>query len=36
MRVVEYNNAKAAWIYDLYERAFAADQAHEHTPQPRV
>ncbi|WP_157887659.1 GrpB family protein [Frondihabitans sp. PAMC 28766] len=30
-----YNDAKAAVVYDIYERAFAADPLHEHTPQPR-
>ena len=30
-----YNNAKAWAVYDLYEKAFAADPAHEHVPQPR-
>lgn len=30
-----YNDAKAATVYDIYERAFTADPAHEHTPQPR-
>jgi len=32
---MEYNNHKAALVYDLYERAFAADPAHPHDPQPR-
>jgi GrpB-like predicted nucleotidyltransferase (UPF0157 family) len=32
---MDYNNHKAALVYDLYERIFAADPAHEHTPQPR-
>jgi GrpB-like predicted nucleotidyltransferase (UPF0157 family) len=32
---MEYNNHKAALVYDIYERAFAADPAHEHEPQPR-
>lgn len=31
-----YNNAKAWIVYDLYEKIFAADPAHEHDPQPRV
>lgn len=31
----DYNNHKAALVYDLYERIFAADPAHEHDPQPR-
>lgn len=30
-----YNNAKAWFVYDLYEKAFSADPAHEHVPQPR-
>lgn len=30
-----YNNAKAEVVYDLYERIFAADPAHEHDPRPR-
>jgi GrpB-like predicted nucleotidyltransferase (UPF0157 family) len=33
---MHYNNAKAAWVYDLYERIFAADPDHPHDPQPRV
>ncbi len=33
--VMHYNNAKAALVYDIYERIFAADPAHEHTPRPR-
>lgn len=33
--VMHYNNAKSALIYDIYERAFAADPAHPHDPQPR-
>ena len=32
---MDYNNHKAALVYDIYERAFAADQAHEHDPRPR-
>ncbi|WP_345459141.1 GrpB family protein [Nocardioides marinquilinus] len=31
-----YNNAKAWVVYDIYERAFAADPAHPHDPQPRA
>jgi GrpB-like predicted nucleotidyltransferase (UPF0157 family) len=34
-RPMEYNNHKAALVYDIYERAFAADPAHHHDPQPR-
>lgn len=33
--VMDYNNHKAALVYDLYERAFAADPDHPHDPQPR-
>jgi GrpB-like predicted nucleotidyltransferase (UPF0157 family) len=33
--VMDYNNHKAALVYDIYEKAFAADPAHEHDPQPR-
>lgn len=33
-RVMEYNAAKAALIYAIYERAFAADPQHPHDPQP--
>jgi GrpB-like predicted nucleotidyltransferase (UPF0157 family) len=32
---MDYNNHKAALIYDIYERIFAADPEHEHTPRPR-
>ena len=32
---MDYNNGKAAVVYDLYEKAFAADSAHDHTPRPR-
>jgi GrpB-like predicted nucleotidyltransferase (UPF0157 family) len=34
-REMDYNNHKAALVYDIYERAFAADPDHEHDPQPR-
>jgi GrpB-like predicted nucleotidyltransferase (UPF0157 family) len=34
-RAMEYNNHKGAVVYDIYERAFAADPAYEHDPQPR-
>ena len=34
-RVMDYNNHKAALVYDIYEKAFAADPAHEHDPRPR-
>lgn len=30
-----YNNEKAWVVYDIYERIFAADPAHEHEPHPR-
>ena len=30
-----YNNAKAAFVYDLYEKIFLADPAHPHDPHPR-
>jgi hypothetical protein len=30
-----YNDLKAAVVYDIYERAFLADQTHHHEPQPR-
>lgn len=33
---LRYNDAKAAVVYDVYERIFAADPEHEHTPQPRA
>jgi GrpB-like predicted nucleotidyltransferase (UPF0157 family) len=32
---MDYNNHKAALVYDIYEKAFAADPAHEHDPRPR-
>ena len=32
---MDYNNHKAALVYDIYERAFAADPEHAHEPQPR-
>jgi len=34
-RVMDYNNHKAALVYDIYEKAFAGDPAHEHDPHPR-
>jgi GrpB-like predicted nucleotidyltransferase (UPF0157 family) len=34
-RVMDYNNHKAELVYDIYERAFVADPAHEHDPHPR-
>ena len=34
--VASYNDAKAAVVYDIYERAFEADPAHPHDPRPRV
>ena len=33
--VMQYNNVKAWLIYDIYEKAFAADPDHEHEPAPR-
>jgi GrpB-like predicted nucleotidyltransferase (UPF0157 family) len=33
--VMDYNNHKAALVYDIYEKAFTADPAHEHDPRPR-
>lgn len=30
-----YNDLKSAVAYDIYERAFLADPAHSHDPQPR-
>lgn len=32
---MHYNNHKAGLIYDIYERIFAADPDHPHTPRPR-
>ena len=32
---MDYNNHKAAVVYDLYEKAFADDPDHEHDPRPR-
>ena len=34
--VMDYNNHKAGFVYDVYERIFAADPAHAHDPQPRA
>lgn len=31
-----YNDLKSAAVYDIYERAFAADPAHHHDAQPRA
>ena len=31
-----YNDLKSAVVYDIYERAFLADPAHDHDPQPRL
>ena len=31
----DYNNHKAGFVYDVYERIFVADPEHEHTPRPR-
>jgi GrpB-like predicted nucleotidyltransferase (UPF0157 family) len=33
---MDYNNHKAALVYDIYERIFTADPVHEHEPQPRA
>lgn len=33
--VARYNDGKAALIYDIYERVFAADPDHPHDPEPR-
>jgi len=33
---MDYNNHKAALVYDIYEKVFAADPEHEHDPQPRA
>ncbi|MBT2537481.1 GrpB family protein [Arthrobacter sp. ISL-69] len=30
-----YNDIKSATVYEIYERAFTGDPAHEHDPQPR-
>ena len=32
---MQYNNRKSGFIYDLYEKIFAADPEHDHTPRPR-
>ena len=32
---MDYNNHKAALVYDIYERIFAADPVHPHVPRPR-
>ena len=32
---MDYNNHKAALVYDIYEKVFAADPAHPHDPRPR-
>jgi GrpB-like predicted nucleotidyltransferase (UPF0157 family) len=34
--VMDYNTAKGGLIYDIYERIFAADPVHAHTPRPRA
>ncbi len=31
-----YNNAKAAFVYDLYEQVFVDDPLHDHSPRPRI
>ena len=33
---MDYNNHKAALVYDIYEKAFAGDPEHEHDPRPRT
>jgi GrpB-like predicted nucleotidyltransferase (UPF0157 family) len=33
--VMDYNNHKAAMVYDIYERIFIADPEHPHDPQAR-
>ena len=33
---MDYNNHKSELVYDLYEKAFLADPAHPHDPQPRA
>ena len=30
-----YNNEKAWFVYDLYEKVFAGDPEHKHDPHPR-
>jgi GrpB-like predicted nucleotidyltransferase (UPF0157 family) len=32
---MDYNNHKAELVYDIYEKAFAADAAYPHDPEPR-
>lgn len=32
---MDYNNAQGPFVYDLYERIFAADENHSHHPRPR-
>jgi GrpB-like predicted nucleotidyltransferase (UPF0157 family) len=32
--VMDYNAEKGALVYEIYERIFAADPEHPHTPQP--
>jgi GrpB-like predicted nucleotidyltransferase (UPF0157 family) len=32
---MDYNHHKAALVYDIYEKVFAADPAYEHDPRPR-
>lgn len=32
---MDYNNHKAALVYDIHERIFAADPGHPHVPRPR-
>ncbi|WP_435769868.1 GrpB family protein [Nocardioides sp. SYSU DS0651] len=33
---MSYNNAKAWFVYDVYEKVFAHDPDHRHDPRPRV
>ena len=33
---MDYNNHKSELVYDLYEKVFSADPAHEHDPRPRA
>jgi len=33
---MRYNNEKAWFVYDLYEKVFAGDPEHKHDPHPRA